>query len=326
MPRIARLMLVPLFLAATLALRPQGGSDFYRIVASLPDVMDGQALVSLRYDWVSHRLFAGNRVGVYTADMSVAKPKMTGPIARGFVDAVEVAPDLGRVFYAGPTEIGFVDEAGGKGVTIADHYANSLAYEPTQHELYASFALLNKVSVYDAQTGRFKEDIKLPGWSAFQLVAIPGKVFMLLQGKDGIYDINPTTHRVVPWSVEGKITTPGRLEVDPNGRYLFFTRIGEVDAIDIASQREIGHIGLYGEPSASFDPDSGLLVVGWLGNSPEQRDVLQVYRPTNDGLDPVATLNNEAGGTTLVRTNYGFIQHGFHEFLVWSGVKSATTR
>ncbi len=39
---------------------------------------------------------------------------------------------------------------------------------------------------------------------------------MLLQGKDGIYDINPTTHRVVPWSVEGKITTPGRsLEADP---------------------------------------------------------------------------------------------------------------
>jgi hypothetical protein len=324
MPRIARLMLVPVLLATTLAFRPLAGSDGYRIVSTLPDVMDGQPLMSLRYDRVSHRLFAGNRVGVYSADLSVAKPKMTGPIARGLVSAIEVAPDLGRVFYAGATEIGFVDEAGGKGVTIARHYANSLAYEPTQHELYASFALMNKVSVYDAQTGHFKEDIKLPGWSAFQLVAVPGKVFMLLQGKDGIYDIDPASHKVEPWSVEGKLTTPGRLEVDPNGRYLFFTRIGEVDAIDIASQREIGHIGLYGEPSASFDPDSGLLVVGWLGNSPEQRDVLQVLRPTNDGLLPVATLDNGAGGTTLVRSHYGFIQHGSHEFLVWSDAKTAT--
>jgi DNA-binding beta-propeller fold protein YncE len=326
MPRIARLMLVPLLLATVLALRPLAASDGYRIVSRLPDVIDGQALVSLRYDWVSHRLFAGNAVGVYSADMSAAKPKITGPIAHGLVTAIEVAPDLGRVFYAGPTEIGFVDEAGGKGVTIAEHYANSLAYEPTTHELYASFALLNKVSVYDAQTGHLKTDIKLPGWSAFQLVAVPGKVFMLVKGRDGIFAIDPATHTVAPWAVTGKITTPGRLEADPNGRYLFFARMNDVAAIDIASQREIGHVGIYGEPTLSFDPDSGLLVVGWLDNSPEQRDVLHVLRPTNDGLVPVAMLNNETGGTTLVRSHYGFIQHGFHEFLVWSDEKSVTTR
>jgi hypothetical protein len=265
-------------------------------------------------------------VGVYSADMSAAKPQVICPIARGLVDALEVAPDLGRVFYAGPTEIGYVEESGGKGVTIADHYANSLAYEPTAHELYTSFALQNKVAVYDAQTGRLKTEIKLPGWSAFQLVAIPGKVFMLVKGKSGIYAIDPTTHTVAPWPVTGKLTTPGRLEADPKGRYLFFARTSEVDAIDIASRRVIGHVAMYGEPSMSFDPDSGLLVVGWLYNSPQERDVLQVLRPTNDGLVPVTSLNNETGGTTLVRSHYGFIQHGDHEFLVWSDAGTAPTR
>lgn len=326
MSRLLRWTALPLVLVASVAFAPPNAPEAYRIVSTLPDVMDGQALVSLRYDWISHRLFAGNAVGVYSADMSAAKPKMVGPIARGLVDAVEVAPDLGRVFYAGPTEIGYIDESGGKGTAIVDHYANSLAYEPTEHELYASFALLNKVAVYDAKTGRLRTEIKLPGWSASQLVAVPGKVFMLVTDRNGIYAIDATTHTVAPWPVTGKLTTPGRLEADPNGRYLFFARMSEVDAIDIASRREIGHIAIYGEPSVSFDPDTGLLVVGWLGNSPQERDVLQVLRPTNDGLVPVASLNNEAGGTTLVRSHYGFIQHGFHEFLVWSNAKSATTR
>ncbi len=54
--------------------------------------------------------------------------------------------------------------------------------------------------------------------------------------------------------------------------------------------------------------------------------MLQVRPADERRLGPgcSVTLNNEAGGTTLVRTNYGFIQHGFHEFLVWSGVKGVT--
>jgi len=310
-------------LVATFAFAPANVRGDYRIVAHLPDVMDGQALRSPRYDWKSHRLFTGNAVGVYSAVLSVPKPEMIGPLTHAFVEFVEVAPDLGRVFYSGPTEVGYVDEQGGKGVTLVPHYAGSLAYEPTKHELYASFKFLPEVDIFNARTGRLETRVKLPGWSAFQLVAVPGKVFLLLPDKDGIYTIDAATHTVAPWPIKGNITTPGRLEADPNGKYLFFTRESEVDAIDIARETVIGKISLYGEPSVSFDMDSGLLVVGWLHNSPQKFDVLQVVRPTGDGLVPVATLSNEAGGTELVRSHYGFIQHGFHEFLVWSDAGTA---
>jgi hypothetical protein len=323
---LGRWTALPVLLAATFAFAPANVPGDYRIVAHLPDVMDGQALQSPRYDWKSHRLFAGNAVGVYSADLSVPKPKMIGPLTRAFVGFVEVAPDLGRVFYSGPTEIGYVDEQGGKGVTLEPHYAGSLAYEPTEHELYASFERLPEIAIFNARTGRLETRVKLPGWSAFQLVAVPGQVFMLLRDKDGIYTIDAATHTIAPWPVKGNISTPGRLEADPNGKYLFFTRESEVDAIDIASQTVIGKISLFGEPSVSFDAASGLLVVGWLHNSPQKFDVLQVVRPTSDGLIPVASLSNEAGGTELVRSHYGFIQHGFHEFLVWSDAGTAPTR
>jgi DNA-binding beta-propeller fold protein YncE len=314
---------LPVLLVATVAFAPANVPGDYRIVAHLPDVIDGQALSSLRYDWQSHRLFAGNAVGLYSADLSVAKPKMIGPLTRAYVGCVEVAPDLGRVFYSGPTEIGYVDEQGGKGVTLESHYAGSLAYEPTAHELYASFELLPEIAIFNARTGRLETRVKLPGWSAFQLVAVPGKVFMLLKDKEGIYTIDAATHTVAAWPVKGNITTPGRLEADPNGKYLFFTRESEVDAIDIASQTVIGKISVFGDPSVSFDSASGLLVIGWLHNSPQKFDVLQVVRPTADGLIPVASLSNAAGGTELVRSHYGFIQHGFHEFLVWSDAGTA---
>jgi DNA-binding beta-propeller fold protein YncE len=323
--RLGRRTALTVLFLATLAFAPANVPGDYRIVAHLPDVMDGQALRSPRYDWKSHRLFAGNRVGVYSADLSVPKPTMIGPLTHAFVQSVEVAPDLGRVFYSGPTEIGYVDEQGGKGVTLAPHYAGSLAYEPTAHELYASFELLPEIAIFNARTGRLATRLKLPGWSAFQLVAVPGKVFMLLKDKDGMYTIDATTHTIAPWPVKG-ITTPGRLEADPNGKYLFFTRENEVDAIDIARQTVIGKISVSGEPSVSFDTDSGLLVVGWLHSSPQKFDVLQVVRPTGDGLIPVTSLSNEAGGTELVRSHYGFIQHGFHEFLLWSDVGTAPTR
>jgi hypothetical protein len=322
--RLGRWTALPILVAATLAFAPANVPGDYRIVARLPDVMDGQALRSPRYDWQTHRLFAGNAVGLYSADLSVPKPKMMGPLTHAFVQFVEVAPDLGRVFYSGPTEIGYVDEQGGKGVTLAPH-ADSLAYEPTAHELYASFELRPEIAIFNARTGRLETRLKLPGWSAFQLVAVPGRVFMLLGDRDGIYTIDAATHTIAPWPVKGSITTPGRLEADPNGKYLFFTRESEVDAIDIASQTVIGKISVFGEPSVSFDAASGLLVVGWLHNSPQKFDVLQVVRPTSDGLIPVASLSNAAGGLELVRSHYGFIQHGFHEFLVWSDAGTGPT-
>ena len=319
MSRISRWMPATGLLVAVLAFAPVNAGDGYRIVARLSSIMDGHPLDVVRFDPTSHRLFAGNSIGLYSADLSVAAPKMTGPLTDGatIIRAIDVAPDLGRVFYGGIDNIGYVDEKGGKSVRMSDNAASAVAYEPTKHEVYTAFDRSSEIQVFDAQTGRRQTAIKLPGWNATGLQAIPGTVFLFVGGKDGIYAIDAATHTIAPWRVNGSLVTPGNLEVDPSGHYLFLARSREIDSIDIAARTVTGRVPMFGTASIGFDPSSGLLVAAWPDLS-EKGDKLAVLRPGLDGLATVATLPNNAGGTEIVRTNYGFIQRAYHEFLVWS--------
>ena len=74
--RLGRRTALTVLFLATLAFAPANVPGDYRIVAHLPDVMDGQALRSPRYDWKSHRLFAG-----FVASASI-RPTSRGPTRR----------------------------------------------------------------------------------------------------------------------------------------------------------------------------------------------------------------------------------------------------
>jgi hypothetical protein len=325
MSRILRLIPVIGLLVAALGLAPATAENEYRIVARLSSIMDGQPLAVVRFDPRSHRLFAGNLVGLYSADLSEAAPKMVGPLAEThWVGAIDVAPDLGRVFYTALGEIGYIDENGGKPVKIATLHASGLVYEPTRHEVYTAteFDGSPYIVVFDAQTGQLRTTIKLDR-SPFGFQAIPGSVFFFMDGQDGIYFVDAHTHVVARWPVTGSLVTPGNLEVDPSGRYLFFARAREIDVIDVATHTVTGRVSMPGTASIGFDPSSGVLIAAWPELS-ERRDQLAVLRPTADGLTEVGTLKNDAGGTQIVRTNYGFIQRAYPEFLVWSAQAPAT--
>ena len=317
MARLMRAIPLALLLIGVLALAPANSTQPYHVAATLASVMDGRPLMWLVFDRESNRLFAGSIEGIYTADLSVPKPEMTGPLVKAHASVVEVAPDLGRVFYGGVDGIGWVSERGGPPVMISDKFAWDLVYEPTHHEIYASFQFLPYVMVFDARTGDRRALIDLPGWNASQLEAVPGKVFMLIGGKNGVFTIDAETHKVAPWEVSGKLITPGMLQADPSGRYLFMARPSEIDQIDIATRRLVGKATMSGMPSISFDPaNGGRLVAAW----PDQtflRERLIVFQPGPDGLKQVAQLTNTTGGVQLIRTNHGFIQNGDHQFLVW---------
>lgn len=316
MSRLTRAIPLGMLLVGVLAFAPASSTQPYHVAATLASVMDGRPLTWLVFDRDSNKLFAGSIEGIYTADLSAPKPEMTGPLIKAHASVVEVAPDLGRVFYGGVDGIGWVSERGGAPVTISDKFAWDLVYEPTRHEIYASFQFLPYVMVFDARTGDRRAVLDVPGWNASQLEAVPGKVFMLVGGKDGVYTIDANTHAVEPWEVEGKLITPGMLQADPNGRYLFMARTSEIDQIDIATRRIVGKAAMFGMPSISFDPANGRLVAAW----PDQtilRERLIVFQPGPDGLKQVAQLTNTTGGLHLIRTNHGFIQNGDHQFLVW---------
>ena len=326
MSRSYRWIPVTGLLVAVLGFASATAKEGYRIVARLPSVMDGKSLEVLRFDPTSHRLFAGNLVGLYSADLSAVTPKMIALAEKHSLGAIDVAPDLGRVFYAALDEIGYIDENGGKPVQISDLNASGLVYEPTRHEVYAATAANRSpyIVVFDARTGQLRTSIKLPGSYAFDLQAIPGTIFFLLGEENGIYAIDANTDEVAPWRVTGSLVTPGNLEADPSGRYLFLARSREIDAIEVATRTVTGRVSMYGTASIGFDPSSGVLIAAWPEMS-EQRDRLALLRPTADGLTEVGTLKNDAGGTRIVRTNYGFVQRADKEFLIWSA-QAPTTR
>jgi hypothetical protein len=316
MTRLARTIALGVLLAGATAFASTPSPQPYHVVASLASVMNGRPLSWLVFDRQSNKLFAASVEGVYTADLAAPKPQMSGPIVKAHASVIEVAPDLGRVFYGGVDGIGWVPERGGAPVQISDKFAWDLVYEPTHHEIYASFQFLPYVMVFDARTGERRAVLNVPGWNASQLEAVPGKVFMLVGGKNGVFTIDANTRAVSPWEVDGKLITPGMLQADPSGRYLFMARPSEIDQIDIATHRIVGKAAMFGMPSISFDAANGKLVAAW----PEEtflKERLIVFQPGADGLKQVAQLTNTTGGIHLIRTNHGFIQHGDHAFLVW---------
>jgi hypothetical protein len=291
----------------------------YQVIATLPNVVDGQPFKSIVFDRVAHRLYVGSQQGVYFADLKAGEPQFQGPLVRRSVWKVEPAWDLGRVFFAAQDYIGYVDAKGGEGTQIATGNASDLVYEPTKQEVYASFSRSAEIQVFDARTGKLNAKIKLPGWNATELESVPGRVFCFLGGQDGIYAIDANTHKIAKWKVDGKIITPGLLEADPNGKTLFMARQQELVAIDIATAKVTGKVTMYGMAAMGFDPGTGLLVATY--HDVDARDLIKVaaFRADATGLTEVENLQNPPIGQIGVEpTTNGFVQAGFKGLLVWS--------
>jgi hypothetical protein len=323
--RCAMLVVFSGGLVAPVVARPADPAP-YAVIATLPDVIGGQALHTLVFDPVGKRLYAGSQIGLYWCDLSEATPRMKGPLFRKNIRTIEVAPDLGRVFYATPDEIGYADVGrDGAPVHLANIWARALAYEPTRHELYVA-SRAPVVQVFDARSGEHGVDVSLPGWYGAQLEPIPGRVFLSVGGKDGLYAIDAATHQVAPWPVVGRVVTPATIEADPGGRYLFLAYYREIVAIDVATATVTGRVVMASTPAIAFDPGTGLLLATWHDDSPPPIKVV-AFRVDATGLIAVAQLPNPPiGGVGVEPTSHGFIQAGYHGLLVWSSERTAAPR
>jgi hypothetical protein len=322
--RLAMLITLSSLLVAPVVARPADPTQ-YAVIATLPDVIGGQALHTFAFDPVAKRLYAGSNLGLYWCDLLDAIPRMKGPLVRKRIGVIEVAPDLGRVFYATPDEIGYVDVGrDGPPVPLARMWARALAYEPTRHELYVS-SRAPVVHVFDARSGERAASIALPGWYGLGLEPIPGRIFLSVGGKDGLYTIDAATHQLAPWPVVGRIVTPGYIEADPSGRSLFLAYYREIVAIDIATATVTGRVVTEEPPAIAFDPGTGLLLATWSGRPPEIQVV--AFRADATGLTAVAQMRNPSLGRVGVEpTSHGFLQNGYHALLLWSSERTAAPR
>jgi hypothetical protein len=315
-PRLACVLLGVVSLAAPVIARQ--AAPAYAVVATLPSAVDGQPLRTFAFDPGRNRIYAGSNRGLFWIDLSDPKPRVKGPFIRKNILHIELAPELSRVFYMTPDEVGYADlDRFGESTQLArDFVPRDIVYEPSKKELYVALRE-QKLLVFDAQTGRAGDDVPLPGWYATQLEAIPGRVFLSLSDKDGLYVLDAATHRVAAWPVEGRVITPSYIEADPAGHYLFLAFYREIIAIDIARAAVVGRQVTYSTPSIAFDPGERVLVATWNAEPPPTR--VAAFRVDASGLAEVARFENPRVGEAGVEpTSHGFIQNGHLALLVWS--------
>ncbi|NQW05508.1 MAG: hypothetical protein HQ485_16005 [Acidobacteria bacterium] len=313
---IVSLLLVP-YTSTNLA----QGTASYATVAALPDVVDGQPLRDFAFDEVARRVYAASDRGLFWSDLNDARPAMKGPLFKKDLLRIEMAPDLGRLFYFTNNEIGYVDLRGASPtpVTLAvgRDWATELVYEPVRQEIYVA-TRTPKVLVFDARSGERGAEVKVPGWWATSLEAVPGHVFMNVSNKNGLYEIDAATHVAKPWPIDGKLVTPAYLESDPSGRNLFAVYDQFIVAIDVATAKVVGRVTTTAPPVVAFDPGTGLLVASW-ANASRRNLILKAFRVDDSGLTEVAEMSNPSRGLLgLEPTSGGFLQKGSHSLLVWS--------
>jgi hypothetical protein len=303
------------------ALAPLGasqGKPAYGVISTVPFIVDGQQLRTFAFDPIGNRFFAGSDRGLFWIDLAEPKPRLKGPLIRHDIIKIEVAPDVGRLFFLTPEELWSLDiRALGNPVLIGAGRAYDLAYEPTRKEMYVT-PRLPVVWVISAETGERAPDIQLPGWLGRGLEAVPGRVFLDVEGQPDLYVIDAKTRDVSPWKVKGPFVPPGYLDADPTGRYLFARYDRYVVAIDIEKAAVVDQLAMLSTPSIAYDPGTERLIVTW--QDPVKSDIsIAVYRVDAKGFTEEARLKNPRLGRSGVEpTSFGFVQQAQYALYVWA--------
>jgi hypothetical protein len=325
-PRVLRFLFIPSLAAAvTVGVVAVVGAAApevsYRHVGTLPAIVNGDGFSSIRFDPKSGRLFATSRQGLYWTEPGAPDLRWKGPLVSKRLVGLEIASDLGRVFYSTIDEVGYVDLEGDPQpvrLTSGSFTTADMAYDAASRRLYVSEYRSPRILAFDAANGERAPDLQVPGWWARQLEAANGRVFFQAAGKDGLFVIDTRAHTVAPWPVTGPLITPAYLDADPSGRYLFATYDRYVVAIDVATSTVIERIIAPSGAAIAWDPAGERLLVNWANASEQPRIRVQSYRVDADGLTKEVELTNpDVGAVGLEPTANGFVQRGYRTLLLW---------
>lgn len=320
-PALIRILVLVFAGAAMAPLAASQNKPAYSVVSTVPFIVDGQQLRTFVFDPVGNRFYAGSDRGLFWIDLNEPKPRLKGPLVKHDIIKIEVAPDVGRLFYLTPEELWSLDiRRGGEPVMLGEGRAYDLAYEPTRKELYVT-PRLPEVWVFSAVTGEQAPDIKLPGWLGRGLEAVPGRVFLDVINQPDLYVIDAKTREVSPFKVKGPFVPPGYLDADPTGRYLFARYDRYVVAIDIAKAEVVHQLAMLNQPSIAYDAGAERLIVTW--QDPVKSDIsIVVYRMHETGFQEETRLKNPRLGRSGVEpTGFGFVQQAQYALYVWSTKK-----
>lgn len=303
--------------AATLA-ASQAPAPVYSQVSSIDSRVDGKAFRSLAFDAKANRLYGGSDRGLFWVNVGEAKPIWKGPMFKMDVTHIEVAPELGRVFFTTVDDgVGYVNvDALGEPKIISKMRASDMAYEPTRREVYVT-SRAPYVNVFDAATGESGAVVDLPGWEGGGLEAVPGRVFLMQAKTSGLFFIDAKTRALSSFKTSEKITTPAHVEADPSGRFIFVAYYQNIVAINATTGKVAGRVTVPSTPSIAFDPGANLLVATWHDEPTPVR--VAAFKVDELGLTQVSQFKNPTVGAVGVEpTSNGFVQVGLNRFYIWS--------
>lgn len=315
---MTRLMLSSLALALSVAtLAGQTSDPVYTQVASIDSRVGGQPFRSFAFDAKANRLYAASDRGLFWVNVAEDKPVWKGPMFKMDLVHIEVAPELGRVFFTSVDDgVGYVSlDALGEPKIIAAIRASDLAYEPTRREIYVT-SRASRVAIFDGATGEPGATVDLPGWLGAGLEAVPGRVFLMQAKMPGLFVIDAKTHALQPFKTSEKVVTPVYLEADPAGRYIFAAYYQNIVAIDATNGKVIGRATVPSTPAIAFDPGANLLVATWADEPTPVR--VGAFRVEAGGLKEVSQFKNPRVGAIGVEpTHNGFVQLGINRLYLW---------
>ena len=216
-------VLASLIAAAVLAAVPAFGQKQYKVVNRVTLGGEG-GWDYLYYDKNAHRLFITRGTHVMVVDTNTLK--VTGDIPElSGIHGVTLAPELGR---------GFISNGGDNSVTIFDlktlkkldsvkvgERPDAILYDPFTKHVFTFNARSKDSTIVDAATGKVVGTVPLGGKPEFPATDEKGRVFVNIEDKNEIAEIDANTLTALNhWSL-GSCEEPSALAFDRAHQRLF---------------------------------------------------------------------------------------------------------
>ena len=254
----------------------------------------------LAFEQGGHRLFVSHGTRVLVIDSDTLK--VSGEIAdTPGVHGIALAPDLGRGYVsAGRAGTAVVFDlktlARLKEIKVTGDNPDAILYEPATHRVLTFNGRGRNATVIDAATDAVIGTIPLDAKPEFAAADGKGHVWVNLEDKNSIAQIDPRSLKVTAvWPVGG-CEEPSGLALDAAGARLFPVCDNKLMAeVDATSGRVLGSAPIgAGVDAAAYDPGLSLAFASC------GEGVLSVVKPGAAGsLEVVQSLATRRGARTL---------------------------
>jgi len=297
-----------------------GGSG-YKLIHEVP-LTQVASWDYLSVDPEARRLYIASNVGAIVFDIDAEKvvgnvpdpPLKTGV---GLVHGVAVAREFNRGFLsveAPPSVIIFdLKSLAQLGVTPADAGTDAVLYDPASKRVFTFNGKkegVHDVSVIDAASGKGAGTIQLPGSPEFPVADGAGHVYVNLEDKSALVEIDSKTLKVTATWPLAPCEEPSGLAIDVAHRRLFAGCHNKLMAmVDGDTGKVVGTVPIGdGVDANAFDPGTG-----YAFSSNGEGTLTVAHEDTPDKLSLVEQVKTSPGARTMAvdpKTHRVFLMAG----------------